>query len=90
MAGFAGLKDISSNPLSLIGIVIAIILITRMAVIGLPLIITEFASLAGLGNFSFAGLFADDGVGEIIISAIVLVAVLAIMGVRGLAGRSRR
>ena len=81
--------QIKRDPFLLISILVGIIIITNLVTNLFPTIISNLVSLGSLGNFTFATLFADDGMVEVVVSAIVLIAVLAIIGVKA-SGASRR
>lgn len=83
MAGMNGFgSKLARDPFLLISVLVGITVITNLVTTLFGTIITNFSSLNTLSNFTFSGLFADDGLGEVVLSALVLIAVLAIIGVR--------
>lgn len=80
-----GLK-VLANPIALVGILITLSILISVATNLFPTIITQFVSLSTLANFSFSDFFGAGGVMIIIVSAIILLSVLGIFGIKGLAG----
>lgn len=67
---------------SLVAVVIGVLIAVELIKVGFPLLMTGFASLGGLGgNFTFATFFQSAGLMSIVLSAIVLIGILAIIGV---------
>lgn len=73
----------------LISILVGAIVLTNLVTNLFPTLIANIVTLGSLGNFTFSTLFADDGLGEIIASVVVLVAILAILGVKSKGGSRR-
>lgn len=82
-------KQVARDPLSLIGIVVGIQILTSLATTTFPDILTGLVALATLDNFSFTEFFESGGVLQLIVSVIVLLAIFGTMGLRGL-GSSKR
>ena len=82
-------SKIWTSPGLMIGTLITVLVLVEFIKVLFPLLMSGLLSLAGLGNFSFSGLFASDGVVKIILSAGVLIAILVILGVK-MAGGSKR
>jgi len=70
-----------SNPMQLIGILISVIMLAEVAKVLFPKVIDGFASMAGIGNFSFGDLFQSNSLFQIIMSVILLVTALAVLGI---------
>ncbi len=81
-----GIKTLS-NPMALIGILIGVSILISVAVAVFPTIIQSMIDLSTLGNFSFGSFFETGGVMILILSAIILLAILAIFGVKGMGGK---
>ncbi len=90
-----GIKTIG-NPMALIGILISVAILASVAIAVFPNIVQsmyilseENVTLGGIGgNFSFTSFFSTGGVMVLILSAIILLAILAIFGVKGM-GKGR-
>ena len=82
-SGVKALKD----PFTLITMLIGVVILVQVAINLFPLVIGSVTDLGGLGNFTFASLFSTAGLFTIILSAIILVSVLALFGIRARGGR---
>lgn len=70
------------SPGAMIAVVIGVLLAVELIKTGFPLLMTGFASLSTLGNFTFASFFGSAGLMALIISAVVLIGILSIIGVK--------
>lgn len=77
-----------ANPGTFITLIIGILIAVEMVKVGLPLILDGLVTLSGIGNFSFASFFAANGLMQLVVSAVILLGVLAVIGVK--AGKSKR
>ena len=82
-------NSLASNPLSFVAILLGAWILIKVVVVVFPLLISAITEMAGIGNFTFSALFADDALGEIIVSAVVLIAILAVLGFK-MSGGSKR
>jgi len=65
--------------MALIGMFVAIVLISTTAVALFPMMISSITGLGTLGNFTFAPMFASTGLVSIILSTVLLLAILGIL-----------
>ena len=82
-------NQLSRNPLSFVAILLGAWILIKVVVVVFPLLISAITEMSGIGNFTFSALFADDALGEIIVSAVVLIAILAVLGFK-MSGGSKR
>lgn len=71
-----------SNPGAFVSMIILVLIGVEMVKIGLPLIIDGLLSLANVPNFSFASFFASNGLVSLIVSAVILIGVLSLLGLK--------
>ena len=84
--GSSGVKALK-DPFTLITMLIGVVILVQVAINLFPLVIGSVTDLGTLGNFTFASLFSTAGLFTIILSAIILVSVLALFGIRARGGR---
>lgn len=76
-------------------VLVGIYLVSTVSVAIFPLAVTQLVALSGLGNFTFASLFATGSVMVLLLSLIVLLAFLGVIvgavfiGMRYIKGDSR-
>lgn len=80
--------NVSSIP-GMITLVIGVAIAVSLLVVAFPLISAQFLSLSTLGNFTFASFFATSGLMYLILSAMVLIGILGIVGIK-MSGGSKR
>ena len=80
---------LSTNPLSFVAILLGAWILIKVVVVVFPLLLTAIFEMSTISNFTFSALFADDALGEIIVSAVVLIAILAVLGFK-MSGGSKR
>ena len=78
-----------TDPGAMIVLLVSLLVFANIASSIFPKIISAFATLAGIGNFTFESVFSDDGIGEIVLSAIVLIAILVALGIKMKGTRQR-
>ncbi len=78
-----------SNPGAIITLIIVTLLAVEFVKTGFPLIINGLTGLATLENFTFAGFFASGGIMGLVISAAMLIGLLAIVGIKMSGGSNR-
>lgn len=71
-----------TSPSAIIGVVVTLFIATALIINLYPMIVSNVTGLASLGNFTFGSMFsAENGIVVIILSAGVLLGVLALIGV---------
>lgn len=73
---------VMQDPFALITILITVSVLVNVVINIFPTLVSDLVSLGGLGNFTFASFFESAGLMSMIISAIILVTVLAIFGIK--------
>lgn len=75
------------NPFKMIYVLIAVLILIEVIKVVFPLMGTAIVSLGSLANFTFSGLFASEGLVFIVLSALVLIGVLATLGIKNLGSK---
>jgi len=80
---------LAKNPFNLVTMLIGIAILASVAIALYHTMITSITSLSTMDNFTFASLFGDSSVVQIILSALVLIGILAIVGVKVASSKGR-
>jgi len=70
------------DPFALITILITVSILVNVVINIFPTLISDLVSLGSLGNFTFASFFESAGLMSLIISAVILITVLAVFGIK--------
>lgn len=75
--------------MNLIGVLISITILSAVAIATFPQIVNSLYGFSTLGNFTFTTFFETSGVVVLILSAIILIGILAMLGVKMSGGGKR-
>ena len=70
------------NPTQVILLVVGVLLAVELITDAFPRIMDGFVTLSGIGNFTFGSFFESAGLMALVLSAIILLGILAMLGLK--------